>query len=161
MIDTSFLYLICNCINFIKEESLLQTQSLKMGDHRNRITVNRTPKCHIELAGEGIEYSWGCANIFYKRLPLDENKGKDNFRQIFKKSTEKENLTTYQIRMFSRRAREYIVAYKLLHHEQNAAGVNMDLQTNITVNKIDHMVKYYKMHRCALDFDLGFLNLVV
>ena len=72
-----------------------------------------------------------------------------------------ENLTTAKIRMFSRRAREYIVAYKLLHHEQNAADVNMELHTNIPVEIFFQMVKYYKSHRCALDFDLGFLNLVV
>ena len=37
----------------------------------------------------------------------------------------------------------------------------MDLHTKIPVKKFDQMVKYYKMHQCALDFDLGFLKLVV
>ena len=36
----------------------------------------------------------------------------------------------------------------------------MDLHTNIPVKKIEQMVQYCKKHRCAIDFDLGFLNLV-
>ena len=53
------------------------------------------------------------------------------------------------------------MAYKLLHHEHNAAGFNVDLHINITVKKNYQMVKTYKMHRCALDFDLRFFNIVV
>jgi len=44
--------------DFQEEESLLQTIAKKMG-----VAVDRTPKCHCELAGEGIEYSWGCTKI--------------------------------------------------------------------------------------------------
>ena len=63
--------------------------------------------------------------------------------------------------MFSIQYQEYIVAYKLLHHEHNKSGFNMNLHTNITVNKIEKRVKSYKAHQCDLDFDLGFLNFVV
>ena len=102
--DTSLHDLMGKCVEFIKEETLLQTQAHKMGNHLNCITVDRTPKCHPELAGKGIEYFWGCAKNFYKLIPLDEKKGKDNFRQSVKKATETENLTIAQIRMFSRRS---------------------------------------------------------
>ena len=159
--DTSLCDLMRNCIDFIGEETLLQTQALKMGDHQNHITVYRTPKCHKGLAGEGIEYFWGCAKNFYRLQPLDEKKGNDNFRQSVNKATATENLTTAHIRMISRQARENIVAYKLLYSEQNAAGVNMDLHTNIPVNTIELMILSCKTHQCALSFDLGFLNLVV
>ncbi len=27
------------------------------------VVVDRTPKCHCKIAGEGIEYSWGLAKI--------------------------------------------------------------------------------------------------
>ena len=161
MIDTSLCDLIRNFVDFIDEETLLQTKSRKMDNNPNHITVDQTPKCHPELAGEGIEYYWGCAKNFYRRLPLYENKGKDNFCRSAKKVTATENITTARIWMFSRRAQEYIVAYKLFRREQNADGVNMNLHTNVPVNKIEQMVKCYKTHRCALYFDLGFLNLVV
>ena len=49
-----------------------------MGQCRGHIVVDHTPKCHTELAGEGIEYSWVFANNYYRLLSLDKNKGKKN-----------------------------------------------------------------------------------
>jgi hypothetical protein len=49
-----------SCTDFEEEETLLQHMGTKMG-----IVVDRTPKCHAEIAGEGIEYSWGCAKNHY------------------------------------------------------------------------------------------------
>ncbi len=43
-----------NCLDFEKEESLLQVNG-----HEMEVLVDRTPKCHCELASEGIEYTWG------------------------------------------------------------------------------------------------------
>ena len=48
---TSLKYLLSSCKDFEEEESLLQSMGRKMG-----VLVDRTPKCHCELAGEGIEY---------------------------------------------------------------------------------------------------------
>lgn len=78
---TSLKQLMAECLDYIEEESLLQKKAREMSDGDISMSVDRTPKCHPELAGEGIEYSWGVA--------------------------------TDRIRKFSRRAREYIVAYKL------------------------------------------------
>ena len=44
-----------NCFNFIKQETLLQTNICNMGYFRDHILVDRTPKCHPEFSGEGIE----------------------------------------------------------------------------------------------------------
>jgi hypothetical protein len=57
---TSLKYLLGSCRDFQEEESLLQTMGQKLG-----MTVDRTPKCHCELAGEGIEYSWEFAKNYY------------------------------------------------------------------------------------------------
>ena len=65
-----------NCLNFIEEDTLLQTNALNMGYIIYYILVNRTPKCHPGISGEGIEYSWGCKNNYYRQLSLDNNKGK-------------------------------------------------------------------------------------
>jgi len=40
--------------------------------------VNRSTKTHPELAGEGIEYSWGHAKCYYQSVKLKEKMGKDN-----------------------------------------------------------------------------------
>ena len=52
--EMSLKYLLGNCKDFEEEASLLQAVGRKMG-----VAINCTPKCHFELAGEGIEYSWG------------------------------------------------------------------------------------------------------
>jgi hypothetical protein len=48
--------LMASCLDFEEEETLLQSTGREMG-----VLVDWTPKCHCELAGKGIEYSWGCA----------------------------------------------------------------------------------------------------
>ena len=49
---------------------------------QNRIGVEviLTPKCHAELAGEGVECVWGVAKGEYRRLSLAQKRGKDNFK---------------------------------------------------------------------------------
>jgi hypothetical protein len=42
--------------------------------------VDRTPKCHCEMAGEVIEYSCGCAKNAYRAKPIGEKRGKDTYR---------------------------------------------------------------------------------
>ena len=43
--------------DFVNEITLLQSHIEKLGS-----SVDRSPKCHPELAGEGIEYVWALAN---------------------------------------------------------------------------------------------------
>jgi hypothetical protein len=53
--------------DFQDEETLLQYHGKMLG-----VKVNQTPKCHPGMAGEGIEYSWVAAIVFYCCLPLSE-----------------------------------------------------------------------------------------
>ena len=76
-LGTSLLDLVANCSDFENEETMLQTKGQEMG-----VFVDRTPKCHCELVGEGIEYSWGCAKNLYRRQPLKTKRGKTNFRAM-------------------------------------------------------------------------------
>jgi hypothetical protein len=73
--DTSLHELVANWADFENEETLLQTKGWEMG-----VLVDQTPKCHCELVGEGIEYSWGCAKNVYWRQPLKMKRGKESFR---------------------------------------------------------------------------------
>jgi hypothetical protein len=43
-------------MDFIEEETLLHYHGQLLG-----AVIDRTPKCHPEMVGEGIEYNWGCA----------------------------------------------------------------------------------------------------
>ena len=147
------------CQDFIDEESLLQTTARAMSSGGVSISVDRTPKCHPELAGEGIEYSWGAAKNYYRRLPLKDKKGKENFKNSVRSAMSREHLTTDIIRKFSRRAREYIVAYKLLKCQLDEEEADTDLVTNISSKKIEDMKSLFKAHRCAADFDAGFIKM--
>jgi hypothetical protein len=40
---------------------------------------DQSTKCHPELAGEGIEYTWGQARGLYRKARLSNIKGKENF----------------------------------------------------------------------------------
>ena len=57
--------------DFENEETLLQYHVGRLG-----ALLDRTHKCHPELAGEGIEYLWALAKMFYRRSPIGEKKQK-------------------------------------------------------------------------------------
>ena len=93
--------------DFIEEETLLQYHGRLLG-----AIVDRTPKCHPEMAGEGIKYSWGCAKGFYRREKRSNKKTKEKFRNTVRKSLDREQvLTIERQRRFSKRARQYMLAY--------------------------------------------------
>ena len=91
--ETSLKHLLANCIDFEEEESLLQSMGWAMG-----ISVDRTPKRHCELAGEGIEYSWGCAKNFFQWIPIGEKRTKQGFRNMVRKCMSRDVLTTDHVK---------------------------------------------------------------
>ena len=46
-------------------------------------------------------------------------------------------------------------------HKQTLVGVDIDIFTNIYVNRVEKMVKDFKSHIFVLDFDRIFLRLIV
>ena len=137
--------------------------------------VVRTLKCHPEIAGEGIEYDWGCGKGFYRRLPLSAKKTKNKFRESVKSSLDMDKvLTVERRRLFSKRAREYMVAYSILDNNNSEEVVEQGLvegggpsdnepetKPHMTAYLIEKIVKQYKSHRSAADFDAGFINGIV
>jgi hypothetical protein len=65
--------------------------------------------------------------------------------------------------MFSRHAREYMVAYHAINNQQEDKAKNLDekkdgLQSKnplMTAYLIEKIVKVFKMHRSTADFDCG------
>ena len=95
------------------------------------IFVDRTPKCTPELAGEGIEYCWAMAKGWYRRQPLKKKRSKDNFHGLVKECLGTEILSVERARMFSRRAREYMVLYLSLDDDSmSPTPVNLDHLNN-------------------------------
>jgi hypothetical protein len=53
------------CLDFNEEETALQYLGSQLV-----VQALLTPKFHAELRGEGVEFSWGHAEAFYRRSPL-------------------------------------------------------------------------------------------
>jgi hypothetical protein len=158
--ETSLKFLLGNCLDFEEEESLLQSKGRIL-----RAKIDSTPKCHCELAGERIEYSWGCAKNFFRQQPLKDKRKKENFHNTVRKCMSEDTLSWERVRKFSRKARQYILAYQALHSleengEQQPSTTSGDAH-QITPMKIESLVKDFKTHRCALDFDKGFIKTVI
>jgi hypothetical protein len=151
---TSLLELVANCSDFKNEDTMLQTKGQEMG-----VLVDRTPKCHCELAGEGIEYSWVCAKNLYRRQPLKTKRGKANFRAMVRQCFSREMITIDRVRLFSQRARASMLAYQLLREEQGLSVTGVDVKsTSCPVNVVN--LEAVQGARCAMDFDKAFCKAI-
>lgn len=145
---TSLRDLLAQQEDFINETTCLQHHAQGMG-----VEVLCSPKCHPELAGEGIEYAWGCAKGLYRRLPIGEKRSKEKFVKTVRRVLARKQLTLERCRKFSRRARIYILAYK--HLAENAP------EEKLSVDLIEKVVKTFKTHRAADSFDRKFCKQIV
>ena len=146
--DWSLKCLMASCLDFAEELTALQHVGRQLG-----VSVTITPKFHCELAGEGIEYSWGIAKGLYRRKPLSSKRNKEAFKRLVKDVTSREVLKTGTIRKLSRRARAYICAYYSLYESINRG----DDTTKISLPLLEGIVKAFKTHRAAIDFDKCFV----
>jgi len=145
---------LADCTDFLNEKTCLMFLGERLG-----VQVDRSTKCHPEMAGEGIEYSWGRAKSVYRRAKLAEKKGKENFRNLVLRclSTEEDDgkggLSKRMVRKFSRRARHYILAYFYIENNQEKC-----MEGELSELNIERIKKEFKTHRSAIDFDEKFIN---
>ena len=170
--DTSLRVMMSSLMDFIEEETLLQFHGKTLG-----VMVDRTPKCGPEVAGEGIEYSWGCSKGKYRRLPLCDKRRKDNFRNSVRQCLDPNAILTLERqRMFSKRARQYMLAYnsieigkerrrlEAIERENHGANQNENTQVNkleMSAYLVEKIIKTYKSHRGATDFDSAYIDAIV
>jgi hypothetical protein len=162
--SSSLSYLMGCCPDFYKEEKT----ALEQLAEQLEVAVRLTPKFHAELAGEGVEYSWAYAKSFYRRSPLLSKKGRENFKNLVMKSTcPVEQLTKERICKFAARARAYICTYYCLDRSNTTdeasggGGGNNGMVTEkqpLLYKAIERLMKKFKAHRCAMDFDGGFVH---
>ncbi|CAM9392075.1 unnamed protein product [Hapterophycus canaliculatus] len=70
-----------------------------------------SPKCHPEVAGVGIKYSWGFSKQRFRRTYNDEVP-KHLHANIEKSMCREKHLTIGRVRRFARRTRDYCRAYR-------------------------------------------------
>jgi hypothetical protein len=150
-----------NCSDFKAEKSALEFLGSQLG-----CKVMLTPKFHCEFAGEGIEYSWAQAKAIMRRTPIGERRGRANFIPLVMNCLcPMTVLTKERIRIFAARARAYICTYYYLEHDERRASVDSEESIGFTpagkqqllYKNIEKIMKQFKTHRCALDFDTGFV----
>jgi hypothetical protein len=162
--STSLKLLLQKQPDFSTKLTLLQFCRGEMG-----VLVNQTPKCHPEIAGEGIEYLWVLAKLYYRNRPLSRKWSKKKFRALVDECLLVENLTLTWIWMSSRQAQEYMIAYKVFDavYRDTSLGqstpVGWELNSkwsDVSLNHdlIEKSMKMYKMHQNICDIDAMFIK---
>ncbi|CAB1097544.1 unnamed protein product [Ectocarpus sp. CCAP 1310/34] len=129
--------------DFKNERTALQ----HLVESRGHILLS-SPKCHPEVAGVGIEYSWGFSKQKFRRKINDEVP-KHLHDNIEKSLCIDKYLTIGRVRRFARRTRDYCRAYR-----------EIALRGVVIRNKefIEKMRKIQKAHRNILDMETSFLG---
>ena len=63
--------------DFVSEQTLLQYHAHMLG-----VQLLKSPKCHPEIAGEGVEYGWGLSKMKYCRCSSSDKRSKDAFHEL-------------------------------------------------------------------------------
>ncbi|KAI2488984.1 hypothetical protein MHU86_25613 [Fragilaria crotonensis] len=87
--EWSLRVLMASCLDFAEEVTALQHVGNELG-----VRVIISPKFHAELAGEGIEYSWGVTKGLYRRKPLNSKRSKEAFKALVMECTSRDILQT-------------------------------------------------------------------
>jgi len=132
------------CEDFATEQTELQ----RVFTNRGHILL-MSPKAHPELAGKGIEYSWGKAKRDFRQHNDCVAKNlHDNVLKSF------DSLPLGRVRKFARKTREYMRAYAKSHMLFGATEADR-IEGYHAVRKF---VKGSKTHRCTLDQDYAFVG---
>ena len=91
-------------------------------------------------------------------MPLNSKKGKASFKVLVNECASRDVLTTDTVRKLSRRARSYICAYYALHQRMLLNNGDKNDTPTLTLPLIERLMKEFKTHRAAVDFDAGFVN---
>ena len=133
---------------------------------KHNVTVIRTPKCHPELAWEGIEYSWGFLNNKYRRFLIEAKSTKEKFIKSVKSVLCRKELHRLRICKFARHARSYTCAYVCSDNNTELANEFkekkrnqvIDLTSDNILPSIERLRKKLKTHGCALYFNMKFIK---
>ncbi|KAJ1448442.1 hypothetical protein M885DRAFT_574313 [Pelagophyceae sp. CCMP2097] len=132
--ETSMDHVLGRCHDFINETTLLQQLMQDLGH-----VLEKSPKCHPELAGAGIEYCWGAAKKHYRHINKGDQKTMSGQQRVrVMESIGPTVLTLRRCRKFDRKAYEYKCVYRQLA----ADGGDAD-----SLGKIEGLREQRKKHR--------------
>ena len=160
----SLSHLLSCCPDFIYQQSDLEELASELSVLGNNVgSVLFTPKFHCELAGEGIEYSWGMSKRMYRKKPIAEKRSVANFERLVTLSLSQVSIDS--CRRFSSRARKYMLTYShkyLKGKAVNAGDVEDEakkMEWSLELN--EKIRKQYSSHRDVNIIDGKFLQTVI
>lgn len=142
--------LLSNCRDFKEEKSAMEVLMDKLSSKGTpSVELLTTPKYHCELAGEGIEYSWGMGKYYYRNLPLETKNSKSKFIESVRLSVT--HISIENVIRFAGKSRRYMLAY---HEYDNR---DLDDPKALTYKEIERFVKKSKCHKNVSDQDTAYL----
>ena len=113
----------------------------------------------------------GLVKNSYRSRPLQDKKTKEGFKNLVKNCVSRDCLTAERIRKVSRRAQAHILACCVLEDghwpagaeatgngSEMAAALAEGTNGQITLSKLEGVMKLFKTHRTTLHWDQGFIN---
>jgi hypothetical protein len=100
-------------------------------------------KCHPEMAGNGIEYIWGCSERIFRK---NNDNTTENFIKNIKLSLSNNSLPMERIWKFERRSRDYIRNYRSLGSAETS------------YEELENMRKACKSHRNISEIERKYLD---
>jgi len=126
----------------------------------------KSPKCHPEIAGLGIEYLWGKSKQIIRRETNDYTIG--NLERNVLASMAPSRLTLDIVRRMARRTREYTRVYEAMSKLDGDDGVGTEQARHAEAMatcddpslsngylRIEKMLKEHRSHRNILDMDMA------
>jgi hypothetical protein len=132
------------------------------------------------LVGESVKNTWAHSKEHFQQMSQSPKQGgRDNYKQLVKDCTRPATVLAKQrIQTFASRASLYICAFRHLDQQQKQAAAEADpnsstvagsispgavipphKQQELLYYEIERLVKAFKGHMCALDFNNGFVRL--
>ena len=138
--------LLMKCTDFRTEVTDLEHLAREISTVHQLISILFTPKFHCELAGGGIEYSWGASKRYYRKQPLSTKKSYANFEKLVRWSVDR--VSVQMCRRFSAKARGYMLAY---HHKalekSNAKCKGESDAIEVKFSSFEYNEKIHKIYR--------------
>ena len=119
------------------------------------IMNERTPKCHPEMAGEGVEYLWAILKNLHKSMKLSQKRGKENFLNTVNQVLSNEKITNKLICQLSRKARTHMSAYQSL---DNAIVDSSNRSYDMIEKIVATYKKRHKVHRAVDTTETPFIK---
>jgi hypothetical protein len=104
----------------------------------------------------------GMCRASFRRQPLKDKRGKENFRRTVRACFSRDVVTAERIRLFSQRARAYMLPNHKIWRQQltNTSPTSDFDNTTASPVKVEKMLKEFKTHRCAMNFDSNFCKTI-